>query len=481
MKRGRYRALKTDRAKELFYQCLPRLIEAFGKAPDPDAALRRFDDFTSKLPAGVQLFSMLQANPGLFGLMSRIMSLAPALAETLSKNNALWDTVLEPHFFEPVEDTEFLKDDLNNLLKSAHDYQDILDIVRRFVAGYRFRTGVHLLEALANVRECGAAMTRIADVALTSLIPYVEAELARRHGIFPGGGIAVLALGKYGGGELTHTSDLDIVFLYHTSDMSASSDGKKPLVPSQYFSRLGQNIITAITALTPEGRLYEVDTRLRPSGSQGPLMVTLKTFEDYYRTSAWTWEHMALTRARVIMAPRSMRTSLNDAVMQVLCTSRKDEELLPAVADMRGKLFSQFGSENPLEIKQCRGGLVDMEFIVQYLLLRDGPKENSLFAPELEIAVENLNAFGSLSDDQANLLLSAHTFMQNIQSVLRLCLGEKSPAPEDIADALKPVLAKASGVSSFDALMNKLVETQVRIHNLYQTLIEDPAASLIKE
>ncbi|GHF27490.1 glutamate-ammonia-ligase adenylyltransferase [Kordiimonas sediminis] len=479
MLRGRYRALKTERARRLFFQCLPGLIEAFSTAPDPHAACARFDGFVSKLPAGVQLFSMLRANPGLFGLMSRIMALAPALAETLSKNTALWDNVLEPSFFEPIESYEVLMKELNHLLRAASDYQDVLDIVRRFAADYKFRSGVHLLEALANVRETGEAMTRVADTVLQTLVPHVEKEFARRHGRFPDGGIAILALGKYGGRELTHTSDLDIVFLYHTEDMSSVSDGDKPLMPSQYFSRLGQNIITAITALTTEGRLYEVDTRLRPSGSQGPLVVTLETFENYYEQSAWTWEHMALTRARIILAPEKLQPSLEKAIQHVLCAPREDDKLVVAVADMREKLFSQFGDSNPFNIKHCRGGLVDIEFIIQFLLLNNGSETSGLFAPELDKAINALSSSNYLSEDRATLLKEAHTFMQNIQSVLRLCLGDKEPqyydGKADIADALQTVLAKAAEQDSFEQMLAKLVETQNEIYTLYETLIAAPA------
>ena len=371
-RRGRYRAVRTERAKNLLDKCLPALLEAFGKTQDAPAALLRFDKFISKLPAGVQVFSLLEANPSLFKLLARIMGHAPALADILARKPDLWDMLLEPSFFTPLEEETELKEQLNILLKSARDFQDILDLVRRFVAEQKFRTGIHLMEGLADVEETGNSLTRIADVALQQLIPHVTAEFAEKHGEFPDGGIAVLAMGKYGGGELTHTSDLDIVFLYHCEDMKALSNGKKPLSPSQYFSRLGQHIITAITALTPEGRLFEVDTRLRPSGSQGPLVVTLTTFEDYYAKSAWTWEHMALTRARIILAPQKMKPLLSTAVTQVLTSNRDKDALLSAVSDMRNKLFSQFGSESIWAIKHCRGGLVDMEFICQYLMLLEG-------------------------------------------------------------------------------------------------------------
>ncbi len=293
-RRGRYRALRTERAKGLLEQILHGLLEAFGETHQPNSALMRFDKFISQLPGGVQLFSLLQANPSLFGLLARVIGLAPALAETLAKKPALWDAVLEPDFFAPLEDEATLTDQLQHLISNAGDFQDVLDLVRRFVAENRFRVGVQLLEALADVEESGEAMTRLADVAFKALVPAVEGEFARKHGRFEGGGIAVIAIGKYGGRNRP-ASDLDIVFLYHVPDRTAESDGEKPLSPSLYFSRLGQHIITAITALTPEGRLFEVDTRLRPSGSQGSACGDPANLCRLLHPVPWTREHMALT------------------------------------------------------------------------------------------------------------------------------------------------------------------------------------------
>ncbi|MFC4348285.1 bifunctional [glutamine synthetase] adenylyltransferase/[glutamine synthetase]-adenylyl-L-tyrosine phosphorylase [Kordiimonas lipolytica] len=477
-RRGRHRALRTERAKRLLEQILPGLLDAFSGTENAGSALTRFDRFISQLPAGVQLFSLLQSNPTLFQLLARVMGLAPALAEALGKKPDLWDAVLEPGFYAPLESEEELREKLEELLDSAHDYQDILDIVRRFVAEHRFRIGVQLLESLASVRESGEAQTRLADITLKALTKRVEEEFAAKHGRFEDGGISIVAMGKYGGGELTHTSDLDVVFLYHVPDMDSMSDGDKPLMPSQYFSRLGQHIITAITALTPEGRLYEVDTRLRPSGSQGPLVVTLKTFADYYTGAAWAWEHMALTRARVILAPDSMRQPLIDTIISVLTAPRDADELLRAVNDMRGKLFDQFGTANPWAIKHTRGGLVDMEFICQYLMLREGNRAKEIFHPQLDESISRLAASGALTKEQADRLHGGHEYMQQVQSLLRLCLGGSPSADEAIPRALRTTLCRATGASSFNDLKAELIRRQSDIYSLFQTMIEEPANAL---
>jgi len=477
-RRGRHRALRTPRAKRLLEQCLPILLEAFSQTENPSAALLRFDKFISQLPTGVQLFSLLHSNPFLFKLLARVMGLAPALAETLAKKPELWDMVLEPSFFAPIENEVDLIEELKTRLSSAQDFQDTLDLVRKFVAEQKFRTGVHLLESIAGVEETGAALTRVADVALKTLLPHVEREFSRRHGIFPDGGIAILAMGKYGGRELTQTSDLDIVFLYHATDMSQLSDGAKPLMPSQYFSRLGQNIITAITALTSEGRLFEVDTRLRPSGSQGPLVVTLKTFQDYYARSAWTWEHMALTRARIIVSPQAMLDDLNTSVKTVLTKKRDAAALLTSVHEMRKKLFDQFGSENTWSIKHCRGGLVDMEFICQYLMLKHGHKYPDVFEAELSKTIAKLQMHKILAPEDASFLENAHQTLQKVQSLLRLSLGQTPKSVSDIPRGLHSIMVKALNVEDMPALEQKLANTEHKIYKLYLKLIEIPATAL---
>ncbi len=477
-RRGRYRALRSERAKQLLEQILPGMLAAFSETHRPSSALARFDKFISQLPAGVQLFSLLQTNPSLFKLLARVMGLAPALAELLAKKPSMWDAVLEPDFYAPLEGETELTAKLKILLDSAGDYQDVLDTVRRFVAEHKFRTGVQLMEGLANVEEIGSALARLADITLKCLVPMVEKEFRDKHGTFPGGGLSIIAMGKYGGKELTHTSDLDIVFLYSVPDMEIVSDGKKPLGPSQYFSRLSQHVITAITALTPEGRLYEVDTRLRPSGSQGPLVVTLKTFSEYYCGSAWEWEHMALTRARLILGPLDSAGAIHNTIQTILTAPRDQEALLLAVADMRRKLFNEFGSDNPWAIKHCRGGLVDMEFICQYLMLRDGNHAAHLFHPNLRKSIARLAHVGSLTSQQADAMQDAYSYMQRIQSILRLCIGGSPSSDDEIPLGLRATLCQAVGGKKFSELRAQLVSKQSAIYSLFTDVIERPSKQL---
>ena len=483
-RRGRYRALKTQRARELLDCCLAPLTEALSMTAAPSAALVRFESWLGQLPSGVQIFSLFQANPNLFRLVARIMGLAPALAETLAKQPGLWDTVLDPEFFAPIEDETVLETRLSTMFERAADYQDMLDAVRHFVGEHRFRIGVHMLEGLADVRECGTALARVADVALKLLIPRVEDSFAEKFGRIRGGGLAVLAMGKYGGRELTHTSDLDLVFLYHVpladpSSAAIQSDGPKPLGPSQYYSRLVQQVVTAITALTPAGRLFEVDTRLRPSGAQGPLVVTLKTFADYYRSAAWMWEHMALTRARLILAPDSMAGPLNNTILSVLTCQHDGPALLLAVADMRAKLAENTRASQDWAVKHGRGGLVDIEFICQYLMLRDGENTRALFTPSISDCLKGLAQHGILARDTAEALDKAYWLQSNIQAILRLSFGETIPGTDsDLPPGLREILCHATGLKTFDDLKQALSRSQGIVYSIFQQLITVPAGDL---
>lgn len=474
--RGRYKALRTPRARELLGQCLAGLLGAFAKTSEPSAALTRFDRFIQELPAGVQVFSLFQSNPRLFDLIARIMGLAPALADQLAKRPTLWEAVLDPHFFEPIPILDDLRAGLKGALAAAQDHQDILDITRRWVSEHRFQIGVHVLESIADVKEAGLAMTHLADATMMELIPAVEDDFSKRHGKFENGGIAVLAMGKYGGMELTYTSDLDVVFLYHVPDMDSQSSGERPLPPSKYFSRLGQTIITAITALTSEGRLFEVDTRLRPSGNAGPLVVTLETFADYYADPdrAWTWEHMALTRARIVVSPNGLVEPLNKTIHDTLTTSRDHQELLSRIAKMRERLAEQFTKDNMWSVKHARGGLVDMEFICQYLMLRHGIETNDIFSPILDETFDRLTKHSYLDKTVTTELKKAHNLQQTVQSIIRLCHGNSDTVEEDFSTGLKEILGKATGQKSFNNLKKAMQSAQGNVTKCYQSLIEIP-------
>ncbi|MPY71795.1 MAG: hypothetical protein GEU92_17135 [Alphaproteobacteria bacterium] len=472
---GRYRATRSTRARELLTEVMPALLEAFSKTLNPDAALIGFDRFLAGLPAGVQLFSLFYSNPALLTLVAEIMGSAPRLAETLGRQPILFDAVLTADFFEEPPDAAALAEEFDAALGQARDLQDVIAILCRRVNDRFFQIGVHVLRGHLHPEEAGRPLSDLADAAMRRLLAAVEDEFAERHGRFPGGGMAVVALGKAGGRELTIGSDLDLLFVYDAKGAD-HSDGARPLVPIQYFTRLAQRFIGALTAPTGEGSMYEVDMRLRPSGNAGPIASSLESLARYHRDNAWSWEHMALTRARVVIAPDGLRAALEETFRGALTRERDPDRLVTDVADMRARMARERGSTNIWDVKNLRGGLVDIEFVAQYLQLRHGHEHPEVLAANTTDALVRLRDAGLLGEEDTAALLDAMHLWRNVQGVLRLSFGEGFDN-NALSEGSRALLARACGAADYDALRTTIDDTARRAHAVFHALIEGPAAA----
>jgi [glutamine synthetase] adenylyltransferase / [glutamine synthetase]-adenylyl-L-tyrosine phosphorylase len=471
---GRLRATRSQRAREILTELVPELLRIFGTTPHPDAALLRFDRFLSSLPAGVQFFSLFHANPGLLELVAEIMAGAPRLAEQLAQRPALLDAVLTEGFIAPTPDLAGLAADLGQLLAGARDYEDVLDILRRWAGERRFQIGVQLLRRALDGAQAGASLADIAETVLAALVPAVEAEFARRHGRVPGGEFAVIGMGRLGSREMTPASDLDLIMIYDVPPGSEVSDGSHPLPVPSYYARLSQRLIGAITAPTAEGRLYEVDMRLRPSGSSGPIATSLAGFARYQRESAWTWEHMALTRARPVAGDAALRRRIADAVAAVLASPRDPERLLRDVADMRRRIADENPRPSPWDLKNRRGGLLDLEFTVQYLLLREAAASPQIFHRDTELALRALGTAHILQPEAQRELLEALAVLRHVQALLTL-LHEGSSATDTLSAADTATLACCAGAVDFTRLDADITAAAARVRGWYERLVEEPA------
>lgn len=474
---GRYRATRSTRARQILTELMPALIGQFAETLDPDTALSRFDSFLAGLPAGVQLFSLLYQNPKLLEVLGDIMGRAPALADHLSHNSGLLEAVLDPDFFEPLPGEETLEAHLKEDLKQARDFEDSLDIVRRWTADHRFQVGVQILRNSITAIEASAALSNLAEAVIRALIPAVQEQMAELHGRISQGGLVVLALGKLGGREMTFNSDLDLVFLYRTSDEHAESDGRKPLSASVYYGRLAQRIITALTALTAEGQLYEVDPRLRPSGAAGPIALSISGFSKYQRNDAWTWEHMALTKARIVYGEPELREELSEEIRAVLTAPRDPERLLAAVHDMRMRIEKQHPARSIWDCKYVRGGLYDLDFLAQYLQLKHAAEQPDVIRPSSEEAFEALAQAELISAQEETDLIGAARLFRRVQNYLRLTAGDNFDEPQ-AGQSLKSALAKATEMDNFEALKDTLTTNAQVITRYYQERIEEPARNL---
>lgn len=474
---GRYRATRSTRSKELLTELMPGLLMAFSQTGNPDTALRGFDEFLQGLPAGVQLFSLFYSNPRLLELLAEIMGGAPRIADSLRRHPILFDAVLSADFFEPLPDRQKITAEIELELKQrAQDFQDVLDIVRRQVNDRLFQVGVQIIRHHITPETSGLAISNIADAAINTLCPAVKEEYATRHGQFPNGDMAVVALGKLGGRDMTIESDLDLLFIYEAE--GDQSDGKKPLTAIPYFTRLGQRYLSALTAPTAEGPLYEVDMRLRPSGNAGPLASALQSFVQYHQNDAWTWERMALTRARIIYSSDALQAKLEAAIKTVLTTPQNPATLLKDVAAMRVRLMEGRSPSGPWDIKNIRGGLIDIEFIAQYLQLLHASETPEVLSQDTGTALQNIRMCGALGDEPADQLIDALQLWRNIQGIIRLTAGDNFDDQTATSGNCAMLLA-ACEADNLATLKELVSDTAATIFRLYQEIIEPPAAELL--
>jgi glutamate-ammonia-ligase adenylyltransferase len=467
---GRYPAVRSARARELLTEVQFSLISALAETADPDLAFAGFDRFLAALPGSVQLFSLLKANPGLLRLVSDIMGTAPRLARVLAKRPRLLDAVIDPRAMAAMPVAAEIDAAIDAEVALARDQQDVLDRMRVVGSEQSFLIGVKILSGTINAGQAGGAYALLADRLIAALHRVVGADLERAHGTVPGGGAAVIAMGKLGGREMTASSDLDLIVVYDFDEAAAQSTGERPLAPSQYYARFTQRLVTALTAPTAEGTLYDVDLRLRPSGQKGPVATQLSGFVDYQINEAWTWEHLALTRARVVSGGAGLREKVEAAVRATLVHPRDRAKVAADVRDMRARIAAEKGTDNIWDLKQVRGGLVDLEFIAQYLQLVYAARHPGVLDQNTCGAFQKLGAAGCLEAGEAEALITGARLIHDLTQVFRLCQdGVFDPAAA--SKGLKELAARAGDCPSFEALELKLKEVLAATHDRFERLV----------
>ena len=433
------RALRSAAAQSALEAVMPALIEAIGAGPDPTTALNRFDAFVERLPTAVQFFRLLEARPALVVTIGAVLSHAPPLAAALSRTPGLVDGLIDASAFDEIPPVDRLVERFR-IGERDDDYQLLLDRVRRLVGERRFALGVQLIEHRSDPLTIGAGYARVAEATIETLAAATVAEFEAAHGRVPDSELVILGLGRLGGGVLTYASDLDLVFLF-TGGFLADSDGPKPLAATLYFNRLAQRIIGALSVATASGPFYEVDTRLRPSGTQGPIAVTLDSFSRYQRESAWTWEHMALTRARPVYGGAAARAATSAVIAEVLARPRDDARLTADVVAMRGEIATHKPAIGRLDVKLAPGGLVDLEFTVHLLQLR----HQAALTPSLDAALAILVEQGRLPP----ALIVASALLTRMLVTLRLV----TPEGDDLPDESREIVARACGHGDWASLL----------------------------
>ncbi len=452
---GAYPALRSPAARAALEGSLPGLIAGLATASDSHAALLRLDAMLARLPSAINLFRLLEAQPALARLLSTILCHAPTLAEALARRATLLDGLIDARALEPVGSVAELVVEMS---ARQEGYERLLDHVRDVVNEKRFMLGVQVVAGTGDPLAVADGYARVAEAAVQVLAAATVDEFAQRHGRVPGSELIVLALGRLGGGALTHASDLDLVYCF-TGDFSAESDGTKPLGAVLYYNRLAQRLTAALSVQTASGPLYEVDTRLRPSGAQGPLVVSLAGFERYQREDAWTWEHMALARARPIMGSPDGRAAAAAIIARVLAGDRPDRDIVAEAVAMRADMARHKPPAGPLDAKLSPGGLVDLEFAVHVTQLLSGQG----LSPRLGEAIDALVAIGRLSAG----LHDAHDFLTRLIVTMRLVAPDAQVPPE----TTQPILAAALGCSDWPALLVRLDAARQVVHQTWQEIV----------
>jgi len=453
---GSLRALRSPAAREALEELLPDLMRELARAPAPLTALNKLDQVIAGLPSAVNLLRLLVARPGLAQTLVTVLAHAPVLADALGRRPALFDGLIDASALELPPDVPTLVADWQ-ARDTSEDFQQRLDHIRHAVSERRFALGVQIVSREVDPLAVGRGYARVAEAAVEVLARAAIAEFEETHGRVPGGELAILALGRFGGGLLTHASDLDLVFLF-TGDFQAESDGRRPLGGTLYFNRLSQRVINALSVPTAAGALYEVDTRLRPSGNQGPLAVSFESFARYQAESAWTWEHLALCRARPVFGSATARADLQRIVDATLTVERDPAALLGAAVKMRGDIATHKPPAGPLDVKLAPGGLVDLEFLIHVTQL----SHRTGFSPSLNVALEKLTGAGLLPAD----LIPAADLLTRYLVVSRLV----APKATEPAEESRWLVARACEARDWNDLTARIAAARRTIGDQWRAL-----------
>jgi glutamate-ammonia-ligase adenylyltransferase len=463
---GRYAATRSSQARERLTELTPTLLAAIAQSGDADETMIAFDKFMAGLPAGIQFFSILQTNPMMLELLLKILGAAPRLARIITRRPHVFDGLLDPQLFVEIPRRDYLETRLNQFMASATVYEERLDRLRIFVAEQKFLIGMRLLTGAIDGRRAGKALSDLADLALGQALQDVSTEFVRLHGTVPGGQIVILGMGKLGSRELTASSDIDLIVLYDHDEAAEESDGAKPLAPSLYYTRFTQRLIAAISAPTAEGVLYEIDMRLRPSGNKGPVATHIDGFAKYQATEAWGWEHMALSRARIIAGDDPLATRANTIIDGVMADRVDGDQgdIVKQAREMRALIAKEKPARSLWDLKLVEGGIVDIEFMAQIAVLTgriDGPR------PTGTDAVIDAMKPAYLSQDERDEIASAFSLYTTIAQVTRVCLEEEFE-PEQASARFTSILLDSVDLPSIDVLQAHLKNTQKSVRTKFE-------------
>ncbi|MGA9034426.1 MAG: bifunctional [glutamine synthetase] adenylyltransferase/[glutamine synthetase]-adenylyl-L-tyrosine phosphorylase [Pseudolabrys sp.] len=467
---GDHRSLKGEAARSHLQTLLPALLEDVARTDNPNATLVLFDHFLTNLHGPARLLPLLRQNPELITLIVLVLGIAPRLGETLARHPQVMDALVDPSFFGALPDEIELGRRFDAALTQSRHDEDLLERIRMFGLEYMFLIGVRILSGTVTARQAGEAFARLADAVIRAVHRAAADNFAMSYGHMRGEETAVVAMGKLGGYEMTATSDLDLILVYDFDEKYPESNGARPLYGAQYFARLTQRLINTLTAQTNYGALYQVDMRLRPSGRAGPLATRLDGFAAYQETEAWTWEHMALTRARVVSASTAFKLRIQSVIQDILQRPRDAELTAGDVVEMRAAIAKEKGDSERWDLKYVAGGLVDIEFIAQYLQLIHAHRLPGILDTSTARVLDKARSLRVLAMEDAEILRPAVQLYHDLTQILRLCLPGKFD-PKTAGAGLLRLLARAADVPDFATLDATLVEMQIKVRESFVRIL----------
>ncbi|MGJ4949134.1 bifunctional [glutamine synthetase] adenylyltransferase/[glutamine synthetase]-adenylyl-L-tyrosine phosphorylase [Bradyrhizobium sp. HKCCYLS20291] len=468
---GEYRVFRSEATRASFTEFLPALIDGLAHADEPDRAVVAFDGFLQALQLGGRLITLLGQNRDLVALVALVLGAAPRLSDMLARQPRLMDGLIDPRFFGAMPDQRELSQRLAATLQDAGTYEEFLDRLRLFGQESLFLIGTRILSGTVSAQQAGTAFADVAEGIVHTVHDLVTEHFAAQHGRIKGQETAIIAMGRLGAREMTASSDLDLILLYDFDADEPDSDGERPLQGAHYFARFTQRLISAFTSRTNYGVLYDIDMRLRPSGRAGPLASHIDSFAHYQEQEAWTWEHMALTRARVISASPAFRARVEAIIQAALQRPRDAEAIARDVADMRRAIAAEKGEADLWDLKHAAGGMVDIDFVAQYLqLVHAATKPEILDVSSLQV-LDHAERLEVLSRSDAVILRQAARLYHDLTQILRLCVSDKFK-PDQAGEDLLRVLARAGDAPDFSALEARLRETQGEVRRVFTALLE---------
>jgi glutamate-ammonia-ligase adenylyltransferase len=479
LREGPRHAPANARRQRAMRALVPALVSELARVADPDLALHHLASFVASIGARTSFLHLLLENPGVMRLLVRLFGTSEFLSRDFLRHPELLDSLVRADLVRLTRTRADLAAELGARLTGAPDLETRLDIIRRFRHEEFLRIGIHDIEGELGGDLVREQLSTLAEVALEAAVG-IAMDAVRERMRLPEGppadGLAVVGLGKLGGGELNYHSDLDIVFLYDAGPEGWWTD--RGLAPHEYFTRVAQRTISALQTPTREGVAYRVDTRLRPSGNQGTLVSSLAAFESYHAESAALWERQALAKARVLTGPATLQERVRSAIEQVVYGRGLGPADVAAMAEMRARIAAERGAPGDgVNIKTDWGGLVDVEFVVQMLQLRHGHAEPRVRLPGTQAALEALIAIGALPVEDGERLRAGYAFLRDLEGRLRIERDQPVEAIESDADAMVG-LARRLGYGGDDgeavgALQHALATHRAAIREVYARLFAE--------